>query len=1061
MWAERWGLHDVFREMNPQEAGFTWFGTAPQTAHVKRRLDFFLVSESLVGNVLSVGTKAAFTSDHKPVLMTVHSGEFNERGPGYFRLNTMLLEDKGICDWVQAFWTEWEEAKDSFDSRADWLDAGLRVISSKLAVFSGIAAYLRNKEEEICRRRVEEAEERMAEHPISEAVWAEERIQRQHDWETIQVEKQRRWQQVLSEKKIIAGDRITKDTFQRLLPKRKSVQMKELMHPHLIGLPPATENASMCTYAAAYFKDILTSRSQYEDPNTDLSNHSTLWDALEVALPDLAKEELDRVVSVEELAATLGTVAKGKAPGDDGLPMEFYKLEVLLHDIRNHPLLEGLRLRSGKDCRVKALADDLLALSANTASSLEALKLCLKRYAELSEAAVNWNKSIFFLPLDFQLSVNWGMRRVQSGEAERYLGIQLALDSSTEAQSIGLQEKVKGRIRSWGSAPHLSLIGRVLAVTVAAFSVLWYVAKVRKLEKPLVQGVKGAARRFIWKPRAEEGQGYIPKVAWHTLCAPRHEGGLGLIDPEFQNLKLLANCIAKVAAAEQETDWCLLAEELLCEQWGLSRPTDVWVAITIQSFLNKRIKSKFWKDIILAWRSRKPDQVAQPSSKEEVLRQHLFENPGLRNKEGKPFSACNRPGSFGLKWIQRGISTVRDIWDELLGQWKHPASPKELLGRLPLQEERLKEIINAVPDDWVPFLGPEHVPSTGTWYRKESNGNAEFLKLEAWDSSIPGKCTMSVHEKEVSGSPELKRVGERSCYGLANLQEIKVAAVEQKEGDPPVSGRLIAGGDPLRVMCIDQTAWGWKQNSEIVWRRENQDKVARKLQTSCSEEAGQELSRKWEKTVPYLDPPSQKELQGLWTQLSKIPSQKLASLLWLQSHLAVPVARWLKMRGMPVKESCDRCNWVFETVHHLWWACPKSRRWWDWWFAHWKFWSGKDDFAGERWVLLGVMPQGISGEKGWGYAAQVCRAVMLWVIWADRNELRFKGQSLPEAQGERMFKSLLQEEIRADWRRKVRGGRSRKGMDWFQATWCQREEIIKISVDGRLEFSGWWGRVGA
>ncbi|GBG75454.1 hypothetical protein CBR_g20085 [Chara braunii] len=630
---------DVYRTVNPLQPGFTWSGRPPQAAGATRRLDFFLVAESLASNVIQINEQNADLSDHKPVLMSVHSDSQGERGPECFRLNTQMLEDEGVCGWVEQFWKDWEEAKQSFETRGEWLEVGLRIISNKMETFSSIAAYLRNMEEQDCKRRVDEAEQRINSHPISEVAWTEERAARLQEWDKIQQAKQIRWEQILAEKKIVTGDCMTKETFQRLLPKRRTVQMKELCHPHLNGMPLANSNEALCNYAAAYFSDILTSRSRFEDPCTNLAEHSDVWDSLGSALSGEAQNELDRPLTAEELTHTLHTMAKGKAPGEDGLPLEFYKacwsmlvedlvavyneipeggklgksiakgiitllykkgdrseirnwrpisllnlsykvlakmlanrlaihlpglvgldqgafvrgrsimdnlataiellevidgkneevavlrldlekaydrvnwafvlttlkamnfgeafcswvrvlylfssavvqvngyhseefnlsrslrqgcllapllfvlqLDVLLHDIRVHPLLEGLRLKSGKECRVKALADDLLALSANTVDPLEALKQCPLRYADLSEAAVNWNKSIYYLLKDYQLKVEWGMHRVQEGEAERYLGVQLALGDSSESQSLISKEKVTGRIKSWGSA---------------------------------------------------------------------------------------------------------------------------------------------------------------------------------------------------------------------------------------------------------------------------------------------------------------------------------------------------------------------------------------------------------------------------------------------------------------------------------------------------------------------------------------------------------------------------------------------------------------------------------
>ncbi|GBG67013.1 hypothetical protein CBR_g78791 [Chara braunii] len=348
LWMEKWGLRDVFREMHPVDPGYTWFGTAPQTAHVRRRLDFFLVSGAVADNVQTVGEQSASMSDHKPIRLEIQSGEVSSRGPGCFRLNTQLLEDQGIKSWVQSFWSDWEDAKGEFESMAKWVDAGLRIISSKMQSFSMIAAYLRNKEEADCRKALEEVEARSASHPISEIAWAEERAECKRRWEELQVRKYNRWDQILKEKKIVTGDRVTKETFQRSLSRRRAVPMKGLCHPHLNGLPLATDNQEMCVYAAAYFKDIMTSRSCHVDPDSDLSAHSKLWNSLGIALSEQAKEELDKPITAEELTMTLKTVAVGKAPGDDGLPMEFYRAcwEVLVGNlvVMFNEVLQGGRL---------------------------------------------------------------------------------------------------------------------------------------------------------------------------------------------------------------------------------------------------------------------------------------------------------------------------------------------------------------------------------------------------------------------------------------------------------------------------------------------------------------------------------------------------------------------------------------------------------------------------------------------------------------------------------------------------------------------------------------------
>ncbi|GBG66011.1 hypothetical protein CBR_g54990 [Chara braunii] len=419
------------------------------------------------------------------------------------------------------------------------------------------------------------------------------------------------------------------------------------------------------------------------------------------------------------------------------------------------PLLEGLKLRSGRKSRMKAFADDLLATSANTQISLEALRNCRSRYAELSEAAVNWSKSVYFLPKEFELHVEWGMWRVPDGMAECYLGVQVALEEMAE-RYLGVQVALEDYVRK----PKMpSCKNEILALVVSPFSILWFMVRIRKLSKGLVEGVRSTARRFNWKPGSTKESGYIAKVSWDTLCTARRDGGLALLDPESQNLTLLSKWLVRVTTMDRQADWCFLEEEILCEQRGLSRASDVWVAVMIQAFLNKRIRSKFQRDILAAWQKCRPNLVAAPNTRAEVLSQHLFENPKLTNSTGGvPFAADRKPGSYGMKWIQRGICRVGDLWNSTLGRRKSPAEIKVKLVQLPMQEERIQDLIAAIPEDWSAMLGPECIPTRDTRFR-QAGEEGVFLKLESWDEDTPGKAHFLEFRSKHEGLPEISQTG--------------------------------------------------------------------------------------------------------------------------------------------------------------------------------------------------------------------------------------------------------------------------------------------------------------
>ncbi len=654
------------------------------------------------------------------------------------------------------------------------------------------------------------------------------------EWEQSQTAKQERWEEILKEKGIVHNDRMAREVFRRLLPRQHMVQMKELQHPHLLGKPVATSNVLMCEYAADYFKDVLSTRKTFWDWETDLTTGSDYWNTLQTRVPVQDKLLLGRPISAEELRQTLKTMAKGKTPGNDGLPVEFFstcwqcleadvvklynailtggtlgksmtrgvislmykkgdrsdvrnwrlislltviykilakslarrlgpilsslvgrdqgafvqgrsifdniltaiealeiieednlevavllidlekaydhvnwtfvmttlkvmgfkvlyafstatvqvngassgefqlsrslrqgcplapllfvlQLETLLSSIGANQDIRGLQLPGGGECRVKALADDLFALSSNSATSLEALKACLQHYVDLSEAAINWNKSSFFLPEGYLPQVHWGMQRVPKGEAQRFLGVMISMGDSVSSQELIMRERVLSRFKSWGRGPHLSLMGRALVITVSAFSLSWFVLRTLKLSESTLKVIRAAARRFLWKPGTEDDQGYIAKVAWEGVCARREDGGLAIVDPGMQNLFLLASCLVKVAEAKDPPDWCLMAENILMREWGLSRPSDVWIALMMDSFLNKRISSTIWSNVLQAWKQIKPNFRKKPNSKEEVKAQPLFDIYLMRDTDGSVFAAM-------LHQARSGRSGCRGEW---------------------------------------------------------------------------------------------------------------------------------------------------------------------------------------------------------------------------------------------------------------------------------------------------------------------------------------------------------------------------------------------------------------
>ena len=90
-------LIDIFRELHPDTKTFSWkqWGT-----NKFARLDFFLISDSLLPYVEKASILPACFSDHSPVLLEVDFAKF-KRGRGFWKFNNSLLKDTKYVEMIK------------------------------------------------------------------------------------------------------------------------------------------------------------------------------------------------------------------------------------------------------------------------------------------------------------------------------------------------------------------------------------------------------------------------------------------------------------------------------------------------------------------------------------------------------------------------------------------------------------------------------------------------------------------------------------------------------------------------------------------------------------------------------------------------------------------------------------------------------------------------------------------------------------------------------------------------------------------------------------------------
>ena len=86
---ENLDLTDAWRVLHPDSLRYTWRCRKPE---IQCRLDFFLVSQSLMCNVTHADISTECKTDHSMIDISI-TVQSNPRGPGFWKLNTSFLTE--------------------------------------------------------------------------------------------------------------------------------------------------------------------------------------------------------------------------------------------------------------------------------------------------------------------------------------------------------------------------------------------------------------------------------------------------------------------------------------------------------------------------------------------------------------------------------------------------------------------------------------------------------------------------------------------------------------------------------------------------------------------------------------------------------------------------------------------------------------------------------------------------------------------------------------------------------------------------------------------------------
>ena len=329
--ASKFDLVDPWRLANPKSKMFTWQKRNPVK---KGRLDFFLVSNELLNLIECSKIEPGYRTDHSAIVLKLRLSNF-KRGPGLWRFNTSLLEDKDYVDLIKNIIhkTKIEYATFPYDKENihKISDNELQFIIDDSQFLEMLLLNIRSQTISFCKQkkkrsniRIKSLERQLSflhlikqntQSSIFDEIYDElttelENIRRQI-MKGVQIRTRVRW--------IEHGEKPTK--YFANLEKRNFVN-KNVTKLFGQGGEIITDQSKLLLEISNFYKSLYTSKDDHLD-NADLENMIKHND-----VPKLSNEArlyFDKLIDSKEVLNVLKNMKNNKSPGPDGLPAEFFK----------------------------------------------------------------------------------------------------------------------------------------------------------------------------------------------------------------------------------------------------------------------------------------------------------------------------------------------------------------------------------------------------------------------------------------------------------------------------------------------------------------------------------------------------------------------------------------------------------------------------------------------------------------------------------------------------------------------------------------------------------------
>ena len=300
---------DVWRHMHPGSSGFTW---TRWDGSLSSRIGLVGCPLSWIPSVSSCEICPCPFSDHCALRFCVSVPEVLSLGPGLWKLNISILNESEYVGLISNFWREWQGRASSFPSLAKWWEAGKSSIKGLTIDYCCSRAKGRAMKRDLLSCLLEHLKKRvdLGHAPCYEPYQAALSELGELDLELA------RGAQVRSRVTWVEEGESSSAFFFPLEKKRGADHHISAVRDD--GGSVVTDINDICRVLMPFYSSLFASSPIDNDACASLlSNVSS-------ALSSEESRSCEGMLTVPECFTALQGIARRKAPGCDGLPMEFY-----------------------------------------------------------------------------------------------------------------------------------------------------------------------------------------------------------------------------------------------------------------------------------------------------------------------------------------------------------------------------------------------------------------------------------------------------------------------------------------------------------------------------------------------------------------------------------------------------------------------------------------------------------------------------------------------------------------------------------------------------------------